>query len=43
MGGYFLDKALNKNRKSFSDKWHDEIFWQEKYRRHDHYDDGAIW
>lgn len=43
VGGYFLDKALNKNRKSFSDKWHDEIFWQEKYRQHDDYHDEGDW
>lgn len=36
MGGYFLNKALNKNRKTLSDKARDDLFWQEKYRRHDH-------
>ena len=43
MGGYFLGKHVGKNHKSYSDKMHDDIFWQEKYRRHDHYDDGEDW
>ena len=36
LGGYFLGKHVGKNHKSFSDKMRDDIFWQEKYRRHDH-------
>ena len=43
LGGYLLGKHVGKNHKSFSEKWHDDIFWQEKYRRHDHYDDGNVW
>ena len=35
LGGYFLGKAMNKDRKSLADRMHDDIFWQEKYRRHD--------
>lgn len=42
VGGYFLVKHVGKNHQSYSEKWHDDIFWQEKYRRHDHYDDGDI-
>lgn len=43
LGGYFLGKHVGKNHKSFSDKMRDDIFWQEKYRRHDHHDDGEDW
>ena len=43
LGGYFLGKHIGKNNKSFSEKWRDDIFWQEKYRRNDHYDDGKDW
>ena len=43
LGGYFLNKARNRDRKSISDKARDDLFWQEKYRRHDHYDDGDVW
>ena len=41
VGGYFLGKAL-RNRGTFSDRMHDDIFWQEKCRRDDHNDDGEI-
>lgn len=39
LGGFMLGKAMDKKRKSSSDKWHDDIFWQEKYRRHDDNDE----
>ena len=43
LGGYFLDKALHKDRPSIFDKARDDLFWQEKARRHDDYYDGGGW
>ena len=40
LGGYFLDKALHKDRPSIFDKAREDLFWQEKARRHDDYYDG---
>jgi len=43
LGGYFLGKSLHKNKQSYADKTREDIFWQEKYRRHDDDYDGDDW